>query len=181
MKNYLRLFSSTLLVLLFISCGSFYNSNSIQTKGGELGCPEGYECYAKIIQGKSIEIDYANENMKLSDDDTQNVVNYVYKYVGDLGTSEDDSEENVYFQIPADQKEIIQLDEELIKHKMLIQKSCHSSNSKDFEVLNKGYLYVSQDKNQYQIFFEINPSDQFNIKKVKTTVFGNKYGYSYSE
>ena len=180
MKNYLRLLSCVLL-FVFVSCGSIYNSNNIETRDGNLGCPEGYECYAKIIQDKSIQIGQSNEDMHLIADDTKNVINYVYKYVGDTNTIYDDFEENVYFQIPVDQKEIIQLDEDLIDNKMLIQKSCHNCSSKNFEVLNKGYLYVSQANDQYQIFFEINPSEQFNIKKVKTIVFGNKFGYSYSE
>lgn len=180
MKNYLRLLSAIFL-LQFVSCGSFYNGNSLETTDGEFGCPEGYECYAKIMQDKSIEIDQSNDNMQLVSDETQNVVNYVYKYIGDINDASDDFEENVYFQIPVNQKEIIQLDEDLISNKMLIQKSCQNCDVKDFEMLNKGYLYVNQANGQYQIFFEISPSEQFKIKKVKTTVYGNKYGYSYSE
>ncbi|MBS3738190.1 hypothetical protein [Mesohalobacter halotolerans] len=124
--------------MVLVSCGSFYNSNNIETRDGNLGCPEGYECYAKIIQDKSIQIDQSNENMQLVDDETQNVINYVYKHIGDKNTIDDDFEENVYFQIPVDQKEIIQLDEELVDNKMLFQKSCQNCTIKDLEVLKKG-------------------------------------------
>ncbi len=183
MKNLLRLFS-LLLLFNFFSCGSFYNSNQVQTKDGISGCPEGFECYAEIIKNKSINIEKASSNNYkdiLEHDNSYNVVRYVYKQIGDQQTTLD-YEENVYFQIPLDLKEIMNVDEYLIKNKMIIIKSCQNCDTKNnFENLDSGYLYVSQFENDYQIYFEINPSSDFKINKVKTVIQADDYQYSFVE
>ncbi|RRO12510.1 hypothetical protein [Flavobacteriaceae bacterium 14752] len=184
MKDVLRLFSFVLLLNLF-SCGSIYNSNQVQTKDGVSGCPEGFECYAEIIKNKSINLAKANSNDYkdiLEDDNSLNVVKYVYKHLGDPQTSLDDYEENVYFQIPVNLKEIMHIDEYLIKNKMIIVKSCQNCDTvNNFEKLDSGYLYVSQFENDFRIYFEINPSDKFKIKKVKTVIYNDDYRYSFAE
>lgn len=158
------------ILILILSAFSCQGTKNLEEKPI---CPKGYECYAEILEGKSINASkdtIGQEYLRLKDSKNSMVFKYTYKYenkdprIADAGYSE-----IIYFEIPSETKKMDLENFELSKVKLYIQKLCFCPDAGYEKILN-GNLKLRNNKSSLTVDLNFETEKEVRLTTIQTEV-----------
>ncbi|NBC59037.1 MAG: hypothetical protein GVY05_12230 [Bacteroidetes bacterium] len=161
-----------LRITLFVISVVLTSCKSVKNIEKQPDCPEGYECYGEVLKDQSISIHkdgIGKTYIKINQDESHNVIKYIYKYSGEPNIADDSYIETFYFQIPQKSNKISLSGKELKNVKALVQKSCFCPDA-GYALIEQGHLDIKKQKDHYYIKFKYTPDRNMSVSTIETQV-----------
>ncbi len=155
-----------LMTLFLMSCQTLKNFEASPE------CPEDYDCNVEMISNSFITIledSIGKKYIKIKENDAYHVIKYSYSYKGRPEIADDGYHEEIYFQIPVDQNEIMLNDKNLSDANLIVAKHCFCPDA-GFEVVSDGKLEVTKTKNTYVVDLNFSTEKNMKVNHLKTKV-----------
>jgi hypothetical protein len=160
----------TLSIIVVSFCALSCSSHKIVSQ--KPICPKGYDCVAKVITNKSINIledSIGEKYVRLVDNSEYHTIEYTYAYKGKPEIADDGYQETIYFQVPSSLKKLQVENKELRSLNLIIRKSCFCPEA-GYELIKIGRLKMEKKNNSYFIDLVFESKKNMKVNSIQVSV-----------